>query len=181
MEMSEPRGRTTMTTAERGAVDRDGYPPPAVTAAVLALLAIVLAAWAVAAVAETSSRALASYAPVEAMVVDERMEERLVADRRGSSRALFRVVTVELEDGTRSDVRSDDLTVGTTATVFSSDSGAVFETPPAPPGPLEWSLCAAILASAAVLAFVSVRTVLRLRSSTRASGNGRRSSLTARR
>lgn len=154
-----------MTTAERRTVGRDGYPPPAVTAAVLGLIAIVLAVWAVAALGEVSTRALASYAPVEATVVDERIEERLIADRRGSSRVPFRVVTVELPDGARADVRSDLLTVGATATVFRSDSGMVVETPPARPGLLEWSLCAAIVAAGVFLSFVSVRKVLQLRSS----------------
>ena len=165
MESSDPKGRTTMTTPERRTDDRDGYPPPALTAAVLGLIAVVLAVWAVAVLGETSARALASYTPVEATVVDEHTEERLVADRRGSSRAPFRVVTVELPDGARADVRSDELTIGTTATVYRSDSGAVFETPPTRPGPLEWGLCAGTVAAAVVLAFASVRVVLRLRSS----------------
>lgn len=150
-----------MTFVERRDDARDGYPPPAVTAAVLALIAVALAVWAVAVIGETSARALASYTPVEATVVDERTEMRLVADRRGSSPRPFRVVTVELHDGSHADVRSDDLTVGATATVYRSDSGAVFETPPARPGPLEWILCAAIVAAAVVLAFASARGVLR--------------------
>jgi hypothetical protein len=154
-----------MTTAERRTDDRDGYPPPALPAAVLALIAVALAVWAVAVIAETSDRALASYTPVEATVVDERIEERLVADRRGSSRAPFRVVTVELPDGARADVRSDHLTIGVTTTLYRSDAGAVFETPPGRPGLLEWTLCAALVAAALVLAVLSVRSALRLRSS----------------
>ncbi|MGR0220428.1 hypothetical protein [Agromyces sp. ZXT2-6] len=154
-----------MTPAERRNDDRGGYPPPALTAAVLALIAIALAVWAVAVIGETSARALASYTPVEATVVDERIEERLVGDRRGSGRAPFRVVGVELPDGARADVRSDDLTVGATATLHRSDAGAVFEFPPARPGLLEWTLCAAIVAAALVLALLSVRSALRLRSS----------------
>ena len=150
-----------MTTAERRDDERDGYPPPALTAAVLALIAVVLAVWAVAVVGETTARALASYAPVEATVVDERLEERLVADRRGSIPRPFRVVIIELPDGTRADLRSDDLTVGASATVYRSDSGAIFETPPARPGPLEWTLCAAMVAAVIVLALASVRGVLR--------------------
>ena len=74
-------------------------------------------------------------------------------------------MTVELPDGARADVRSDDLTIGTTATVYRSDSGAVFETSPTRPGPLEWALCAGMVAAAVLVAFVSVRVVLRLRSS----------------
>ena len=70
-----------MTTAERRTDDRDGYPPPALTAAVLALIAVVLAVWAVVLIGETSARALASYTPVEATVVDEHTEERLFTDR----------------------------------------------------------------------------------------------------
>jgi lysozyme family protein len=154
-----------MSTAERRTDDRAGYPPPALTAAVLALIAVVLAAWAVAATAETLARATGSYTPVEATVVDERTEMRLVADRRGSSPQPFRVVTVELPDGVRADVRSDDLALGTTATVYRSDSVAVFETPPARPGPLEWTLCSAMLAASVVLALLSVRCALSLRSS----------------
>ena len=53
-----------MTTAERRTEDRDGYPPPALTAAVLALITVVLAVWAVAVIGETSALALASYTPV---------------------------------------------------------------------------------------------------------------------
>lgn len=157
-----------MTTGERRTDARDGYPPPALTAAVLALIAVVLAVWGFAATAEIFARATESYTPVEATVVDERTEMRLVADRRGSSPQPFRVVTVELRDGARADVRSDHLTVGATATVFRSDSGEVFETSPARPGPLEWTLCAAIVAAAIVLASASVRGVLRRSRSTSA-------------
>jgi hypothetical protein len=167
METSDPTGRTAMTSARRRTDDRDGYPPPALTAAVLALIAVALAVCAVAVLGETSTRALTSYATVEATVVDERTEERLVADRRGSSREPFRVVTVELPDGTRADVRSDDLTVGAAVTVYRSDAGAVFETPPEPPGLLEWTLCVAIVAAAVVLAVVAVTCALRLRRSSR--------------
>lgn len=152
-----------MTSAERRTDDRGGYPPPALTAAVLGLLAVILAIWAVAVIGETAARAFATYAPVEATVVDERTEMRLVADRRGSSLEPFRVVTVELPDGVRADLRSDDLTVGATSTVHRDDAGAVFETPPTPPGPLEWGLSAAITAAAVVLAAVSIRSALRLR------------------
>jgi hypothetical protein len=159
--MSDPKGRTTMTNAERRTGDRAGYPPPAVTAAMLALIAVVLGVCAVIAVSETSARALASYAPVEAVVVDERTEEGLVADRRGNSREAFRVVRVELPEGGRADLRSEDLVVGTTATVYRSDSGAVYETPPTPPGLLEWALCAAIVAATILLAIAAVRFALR--------------------
>lgn len=154
-----------MTTAERRTDHRDGYPPPALSAAVLALIAIALAVWAAAVLGETSTRAFASYTPVEATVVGERTEERLVADRRGSSREPFRVVTVELPGGARADVRSDDLAVGATATVYRNDSGEVFETRPARPGLLEWGLCAGVVVAAVVLTFASVRSALRLRSS----------------
>ena len=154
-----------MTSAERRTDDRGGYPPPALSAVVLGLIAVILAIWAVAVIGETAARAFATYAPVEATVVDERTEMRLVADRRGSSPQPFRVVTVELPDGVRADVRSDDLALGTTATVYRSDSVAVFETPPARPGPLEWTLCSAILAASVVLALLSVRSALSLRSS----------------
>lgn len=153
-----------MNLAERRIDHRDGYPPPALTAATLALIALALAVWAVAAIGEVSARAVASYVPVQATVVDERVEEGLVADRRGSSRVTFRVVTVELADGVRADVRSDDLMVGDVATLYRSDAGDVFETPPARPGLLEWTLCAAIVAAAVVLAIMSVRCVMRLRS-----------------
>jgi hypothetical protein len=152
-----------MTASERRTDDRSGYPPPAVTAVVLALIAVVLGVCAVLALGETSARALASYMPVEATVVDERTEEALVADRRGNARELFRVVTVELSGGARADVRSDALAVGTTATVYISDSGAVFVSTPARPGFLEWALCAAVVAAAIVLAVASVRTALRMR------------------
>ncbi|MDQ2661384.1 MAG: hypothetical protein M3Y52_05875 [Actinomycetota bacterium] len=163
--MSVLKGRTTMTTTERRNGDRAGYPPPAVTAAVLALIAVVLGVCAAIALSETSARAFASYSPVEATVVDERTEEGLVADRRGNSLEAFRVVRVELPDGALADLRSEDLAVGTTATIYRSNSGAVYETPPGPPGPLEWALCAAIVAAAIVLAVASVRTVLGLRRS----------------
>ncbi|MCD2443819.1 hypothetical protein LQ757_16180 [Agromyces sp. SYSU K20354] len=153
-----------MTTANRRTVDRAGYPPPALTAAVLALFAIALAVCAVVVVGDTTARALASYTPVEAIVVDDRTEEALVADRRGSSQVPFRVAIVELPDGVRADVRSDDLVVGAPVTVYRSDSGAVFATPPARPGALEWALGAAIVAAAVVLAIVAVCSVLRLRS-----------------
>ena len=165
MEASDPKGRTTMATVRRSTDDRAGYPPPALTALVLALFAIALAVCAVMVIGETSARALASYTAVEATVVDEHTEDRLVADRRGSSAEPFRVVSVELPDGVRADVRSDDLVVGATASVYRSDSGAVFETQPARPGVLEWALCAATVAAAVVLAVLSVRCVLRLRRS----------------
>lgn len=154
-----------MSSSERRA-DRTGYPPPAVTAAVLALIAVVLGVCAVIALGETSARALASYTPVGATVIDERTEEGLVADRRGSSREAFRVVSVELPGGARADLRSEELAVGTTATVYISDSGAVFVSPPARPGFLEWALCAAVVAAAIVLATGSVRFALRRHPST---------------
>lgn len=168
MEASEPKGRTAMSSAERRTDDRDGYPPPALTAAVLGLIAVVLAVWAVAVIGETAARALATYTPLEARVVDELTDMRLVADRRGSSPEQYRVVVVELPDGARADVRSEDLAVGATATVYRSESGAVFASPPARPGLVEWILCAAIVAAAIVLAVVSVRCVMRLRPSSRA-------------
>jgi hypothetical protein len=154
-----------MATVRRPTDDRAGYPPPALTALVLALFAVALAVCAVVMIGETSALALASYTPIEATVVDEHTEDRLVADRRGSSTEPFRVVTVEPPDGVRADVRSDDLIVGATARVYRSDSGAVFEAPPARPGVLEWALCAATVAAAVVLAALSVRGVLRLRRS----------------
>ena len=152
-----------MATVRRSTEDRAGYPPPALTALVLALFAVALAVCAVMVIGETSAGALASYTPVEATVVDEHTEERLVADRRGSSTEPFRVVTVELPDGVQADVRSDDLVVGATASVYRSDSGAVFETPPPRPGVLEWALCVVTVVAAVVLAALSVRSVLRLR------------------
>jgi hypothetical protein len=152
-----------MTSAERRTDDRDGYPPPALTAVVLGIITVILGIWAVAVIGETSARAFATYAPVEATVVDERTETRFFADRLGGRLESFRVVTVELTDGVRADVRSDDLAVGATATVYRDDAGAVLELPPAPPGPLEWGLAAAIVAAAAVLAVVTVRSARRLR------------------
>ena len=145
-----------MTAAEPRTDRRAGYPPPALTAVVLGVCAVI-------AISDTSARAFASYTPVEVTVVDEHTEEGLVADRRGSIRVPFRVVSVELPDGARADLRSDTLAVGTASTVYRSDSGAVFETPPARPGFLEWALCATIVAAAAWLAFVATRGVLRLR------------------
>lgn len=155
-----------MTDAEQRNEDRAGYPPPAVTAVVLALVAVALGVCAVVALGETSARALALYTPVEATVVDEGTAERLVADRRGSSREAFRVVSVELPGGARADLRSEQLVVGTTATVYRSDSGAVYEVPPEPPGILEWALCAAVVAAAAMLAVAAVHFALRRRPST---------------
>ena len=142
---------------------REGYPPPVLTAAVLALGAIVLALLAVFAITDTSARALTTYDPVEATVVDAHDEERLVADRRGSRTEDVRVVSVQLPDGTRADLRSEDLVVGTAVRVHVGDSGAVFEAPPPRPGLLEWSLCAATAGAAVVLATVSIRSALRLR------------------
>lgn len=152
-----------MSIAERRSGDRDGYPPPALTSVVLAIITAVLAAWAVAVIAETSARAFATYTPVEATVVDERIEQRLIVDRRGSTRAPFRIVIVELPNGVRADVRSEDLSVGAAATVYRSGTGDVFEDVPAPPGLLEWALCVAITAAGLVLATVTVRGILRLR------------------
>ena len=154
-----------MAAVERPTHGGAGNPPPALTALVLALFAVVLAVSAVAVIVDTSARAVASYTPIEAKVVGEHSEDRLVADRRGSSSEPFRVVSVELPGGVRADVRSDDLAVGATATVYLSDSGAVFEAPPARPGALEWTLCAATVAAAIALATLSVRSVLRLRRS----------------
>jgi hypothetical protein len=156
--MTEPGRRTDV---------RAGDPPRALTAGVLALMAAVLAAWAVAVIGETSVRAFTSYTRVEAIVVDERTEDRLVADRRGSTRVPGRVVTVELPDGARADLRSDDLVVGAAVTVVRSDAGTVFGAPPPRPGPLEWGLSTAIVAGAVTLAAVSVRSVVRLRPSPR--------------
>ena len=152
-------------TDERRTDDRTGYPPPAVTAAVLAIIAIVLAVVAVVMIAETSGRAFASYTPLRSTVVDEHTEQQVVADRRGNRTESVRVVTVELPDGALADLRSEDLAVGSMTTVYLSDSGAVFEAPPARPGALEWTLCAATVAAAIALATLSVRSVLRLRRS----------------
>lgn len=145
--------------------DRTGYPPPALTAAVLGIIAVVLAVVAVVMIAETSARAFGSYTPVEAGVVGEHGEQVVVADRRGNRTETVRVVTVELPDGAEADLRSEDLAVGTTATVYVDESGAAFETPPEPPGLLQWMLCAAVVGAAVVLGVLSVRSVLRLRSS----------------
>lgn len=154
-----------MMTTERRIDERTGYPPPALTAAVLALLAVVLAVVGVWALAETSARAFATYTPIEASVVDEHTEQLIVADRRGNRTDTVRVVSVELPDGARADLRSADLAVGTTTTVYVSSTGAVFEAPPGPPSLLEWMIGAAAVAAAVVLGVVSVRAVLRLRGS----------------
>ena len=150
-------------STDRPSDGREGYPPPALTVAVLALGAIVLALLGVFAITDTSARALATYDPVEATVVDAHGEQRLVADRRGSRTEEVRVVSVQLPDGTRADLRSDELVVGTAAQVYVGDSGAVFEVPPPRPGLLEWALCAATAGAAVVLATVSIRRALRLR------------------
>ncbi|MFE6963555.1 hypothetical protein ACFVAJ_00490 [Agromyces sp. NPDC057679] len=151
-------------SAEPRTVDRTGYPPPALTVAVLAVIAVALAVLAALALGDTAARASASYTPLEATVVDERIEEQTFAVRTGSRTATFRVVSVELPDGARADVRSDDLAVGASATVYLSATGAVFEHPPEPPGAFEWTLCAAAVAAAVVLAGLAVRSALRLRS-----------------
>ncbi|TYL52309.1 hypothetical protein [Agromyces mariniharenae] len=154
-----------MMTTERRIEERTGYPPPALTAAVLAVLAIVLAVVGVWALAETSARAFATYTPVEASVVDEHGERLVVADRRGNRTETVRVVSVELPDGARADLRSADLGVGTTATVYLSSTGTVSESPPEPPSLLEWMIGAAAVVAAVVLGVLSVRVVLRLRRS----------------
>lgn len=152
-----------MSAARARDVERDGTPPPAVAAAVLAVLAVLLAAWTVAAVAETAARASTASTPVQAVVVDERVEERVVGDRRGSRPAPFRIVVVELPDGTRADLRSEELAVGAEVTVHRDDAGRVFARPPAAPGLLEWSLCTALAASSVLLAVASLRAAVRAR------------------
>ncbi|WP_400993489.1 hypothetical protein [Agromyces sp. GXQ0307] len=148
-----------MAEAPRDTAPRAGYPPRRVTAAVLAIGAIALGAIAVVAIGETVSRATMSTSPVEAIVVGERTEDRLVADRRGSRTSPFRYISVELPDGTTADLRSDDLAVGADAEVYRSDSGAVFETPPEAPGPIEWAVCVSAAAGALALGTASVRTM----------------------
>ena len=152
-------------TAEPRTDDRTGYPPPAVTAAVLAIAAFVFAVVAVVMIVETSSRAFASYTPMQATVVDEHSEQLMVADRRGNRTETVRVVTVELPDGALTDLRSEDLAVGSTATVYLDGSGAAYETPPEPPGVLEWVLCVAAVGASIVLAVLAVRSVRRVRAS----------------
>jgi hypothetical protein len=152
-------------TDERRTEDRTGYPPPALTAAVLGIMAVVLAVVAIFMVAETSTRAFASFTPLRATVVDEHSVAQVVADRRGNRTDRVRVVTVELPDGALAELRSEDLAVGATATVYLSDSGAAYETPPEPPGLLEWMLCATVAAAAVLLAVLSVRSVRRRRAS----------------
>ncbi|GAA2039437.1 hypothetical protein GCM10009819_25680 [Agromyces tropicus] len=139
--------------------DRAGYPPRRVTAGVLAFGAVALGVAGVAAIGETVSDAVRSTSPVLTTVVGERTEEALVADRRGSRLVPYRVVDVELPDGSTAELRSDDLEVGSEATVYRSDSGAVFETPPEAPGPLEWAVGASALAGSAALAVGAVRAV----------------------
>jgi hypothetical protein len=153
-------------TDDRRSDDRAGYPPPAVTAAVLAIAAVVFAVVAVVMIVETSSRAFASYTPLQATVVDEHSEQLMVADRRGNRTETVRVVTVELPDGALTDLRSEDLEIGSTATVYLDGSGAAYETPPEPPGVLEWVLCAAAVAASVALAVLAVRSVRRVRAST---------------
>ncbi|GAA1056464.1 hypothetical protein GCM10017608_31970 [Agromyces luteolus] len=150
-----------MADVRRPTDERAGYPPRRLTAAVLAIGAIALGALGVVAIVETASRAITSTSPVATTVVGEYTEERLVADRRGSRYAPFRYVIVELPDGTAADVRSDDLDVGADATVYRSDSGAVFETPPSAPGPIEWAVCASAVAGALALGVGSVRAMRR--------------------
>ena len=163
MVSSDPKGRTRMTTVERRRDDRAGYPPPALTVAVLALITLALAVCTVVVIGDTVGRAFASYTPVEASVVDEHTEQRIVADRRGNNTDVVRIVTVELPEGIRADVPSDDLAVGSDATVYLSGSGAVFASPPPPPSVLEWALCALVLTATIVLGVVTVRAAGRLR------------------
>ena len=85
-----------MSTVERRADERAGYPPPALTVAVLALLAVVLAVVAVGAIVDTSARVTAAYTAVEVDVVDDRLDDRTTVGRSGSITAPYRVVTVEL-------------------------------------------------------------------------------------
>ncbi|BDZ53501.1 hypothetical protein [Agromyces marinus] len=149
-----------MADARRRTEDRPGYPPLGLTAAVLALGAILLGSAAVVGIAEVSARASASYEAVVASIVDEGSEQQLVADRRGSRQAQYRVVSVELADGTRAEIRSDDLAVGERATVYRSTGGTIAATIPDPPGPLEWAVCAGAVLGALALAVASVRTIL---------------------
>ena len=111
-------------TDERRTEDRTGYPPPALTAVVLGIMAVVLAVVAIVMVAETSTRAFASFTPLRASVVDEHFEAQVVADRRGNRTDRVRVVTVELPDGALAELRSEDLAVGATATVSCSVSSS---------------------------------------------------------
>ena len=152
-----------MTATRQRAEERAGYPPPALTVAVLAILTLALAICAVVAITQTAGRATAAYTPIEATVVDEHTEQFMVADRRGSSFATARIVTVELPDGVLADLRSDDLAVGDTTTVYLDASGAAFESRPPPPSALEWVLCAAVLSGAVVLGVVTVRAARHLR------------------
>ncbi|WP_353828882.1 hypothetical protein [Agromyces sp. SYSU T0242] len=140
--MADVRGRTD---------DRAGYPPRRLTALVLAVGALALGAAGIGAIGETSGRAALATEPVTAIVVDERVDERLVADRRGSRLVPFRIVGVELPDGSLAEVRSDTLAVGSTATVYVGGPGTAFETPPEPPGPLEWTVGAAAIAGGVTL------------------------------
>jgi hypothetical protein len=163
MDSSDQEGRTTLTATRQRADQRAGYPPPTLTVAVLALFTLVLAICAVVMITQTTARATAEFTPIEATVVDEHTEELMVADRRGSSNELVRVVTVELPDGVLADVRSGDLAVGDTATVYLGTSGGAFESRPSPPTVLEWALCAAVVAATVVLGVVTFRAARRLR------------------
>jgi|GEM_PF-3445740 len=148
-----------MDDIRRRADERAGYPPRWLTAVVLALGAVALGLGAVVAIGETVARAITATSPISATVVGEYSEERFVADRRGSRPVPFRYVIVQLPDGGTADVRSDDLVVGSDATVYRSDSGAVFETPPDAPGPIEWAVCASAVAGALALGAGSVRVM----------------------
>ncbi|MRX42674.1 hypothetical protein [Agromyces kandeliae] len=152
-----------MADIRRRTDPRAGYPPRWLTAVVLAIGAVALGIAAVAAIGDTAARAAASTSPVTATVVGERTEDRLVADRRGTRYVPFRFVVVELPDGTSAEVRSDELVVGADATVHRTDSGTVSETPPEPPGPLEWAVCATAVGGAVVLAAGSLRVLSRPR------------------
>lgn len=150
-------------STDRRAEDRAGYPPPAVTAAVLAILAVVLGVVAVGAIVDTSARATETVTAVEVTVLHERTEEQTTIGRRGSITAPYRVVAVELPSGGLAELRSDDLEVGSTATVYRTESGRIVEAPPPPPGALEWGLCTAAAAAAVVLAIAAIRAAGRAR------------------
>jgi hypothetical protein len=108
--------------------------------------------------AGTVTDARASYDAERVDVVDETTTRQLRGSRRSKHWEDVRAVTVEFDDGTSRVVASDDLAVGSTATVYLGEDGEVHEEEPDGPGFWWWVLDVVLFLIAVPTAFVAAVT-----------------------
>lgn len=112
----------------------------------------------------TYRQASATYDEVTVTATGEHTEKMRQGSRRSARLVDARFVDVQLPDGSTGKVRSDDIQVGSEATVYQAESGKLTESEPDGPGILEW-LIGGVLALIGVLVGLGAVGKLRQRMS----------------